>query len=80
MVTALWEHLVTEAFWNGYTTIATPGHVSSLPRTLAGAEKVLRLFELDKTIYEIGYELNNRPDWLNIPLQGLRQILSGNRL
>ena len=75
MITTLWERLVTDAFWNGYTAIARPGHVSFMPGTHAGAHTVLRLFELDKTIYEIGYELNNRPDWLNIPLNGLRRML-----
>jgi maltose alpha-D-glucosyltransferase/alpha-amylase len=75
IVTALWEQLVTEAFWGGYTAIAQPGQVAFMPGTRAGAQTVLRVFELDKTIYEIGYELNNRPDWLDIPLNGLRRIL-----
>jgi len=30
---------------------------------------------LDKCIYELGYELNNRPDWLGIPLRGLSDLL-----
>ncbi len=75
MIAALWERLITDAFWTGYTTIARPGQVSFMPGTHAGAHTVLRVFELDKTIYEIGYELNNRPDWLDIPLNGLRRIL-----
>jgi maltose alpha-D-glucosyltransferase/alpha-amylase len=74
-ITTLWERLVTDAFWTGYTAIARPGQVSFMPGTHAAAHTVLRVFELDKTIYEIGYELNNRPDWLNIPLNGLRRIL-----
>jgi maltose alpha-D-glucosyltransferase / alpha-amylase len=74
-ITTLWEQFVTDAFWTGYTTVAYPGRASFMPGTLAAAEQVLRVFELDKTIYEIGYELNNRPDWVDIPLQGLRQIL-----
>lgn len=73
--TTLWERLVTEAFWSGYTAIARPGQVSFMPGTHADAQTVLRVFELDKTVYEIGYELNNRPDWLDIPLAGLRRIL-----
>jgi maltose alpha-D-glucosyltransferase/alpha-amylase len=32
---------------------------------------------LDKAIYELGYEMNNRPDWVAIPLQGISQVLSG---
>ena len=36
---------------------------------------LLDLFLIDKAAYEIGYELNNRPDWLAVPLQGLAQLL-----
>ena len=28
---------------------------------------------LEKAVYELGYELNNRPDWVKIPIQGIRQ-------
>jgi maltose alpha-D-glucosyltransferase / alpha-amylase len=35
---------------------------------------VLAVFELEKAVYELGYEMNNRPDWLWIPLQGIRAI------
>jgi maltose alpha-D-glucosyltransferase/alpha-amylase len=36
---------------------------------------------LEKAAYELGYELNNRPDWVRIRLRGIRQIMegSGNR-
>jgi maltose alpha-D-glucosyltransferase/alpha-amylase len=30
---------------------------------------------LEKAVYELGYELNNRPDWVGIPLEGLQQLL-----
>ncbi len=33
--------------------------------------ELLRLFLLEKALYEVIYELNNRPDWLDIPLRGL---------
>lgn len=74
-ITSRWEQLATDAFWGGYTAMARPGEVSFLPATETAAATVLRVFELDKAIYEIGYELNNRPDWLEIPLGGLRRIL-----
>ena len=32
---------------------------------------LIDIFLLDKAIYELAYELNNRPDWVNIPLKGL---------
>ena len=33
------------------------------------------MFELEKAVYELRYELNNRPDWLRIPVAGLVRIL-----
>ena len=36
---------------------------------------LLTLFELEKVVYEIGYERANRPDWLHIPVGGVRRIL-----
>ena len=34
---------------------------------------------LDKAIYEIGYELNNRPEWTLIPLKGLQALFETER-
>ena len=39
-------------------------------------ERLLAFYQLEKCIYEIRYELNNRPDWVEIPLQGLRQAMA----
>ena len=36
---------------------------------------LLDAYLIEKVIYEIGYELNNRPDWLKVPLQGILQLL-----
>ena len=36
---------------------------------------MLDFYLLDKTIYELRYELNNRPDWVGIPLEGIRRRL-----
>jgi len=35
---------------------------------------MLDAYVLDKSIYELGYELNNRPSWLRIPLDGITQL------
>ena len=37
----------------------------------------LQLFELEKAFYELNYELNNRPDWVAIPLAGILSLLQG---
>ena len=38
-------------------------------------DALLRLFMLDKALYELNYELNNRPDWVRIPLWGIFDLL-----
>ena len=36
---------------------------------------LLKSFLLEKAVYEVGYELNNRPAWVGIPLRGILQLL-----
>jgi predicted trehalose synthase len=38
-------------------------------------DKLLRVFELEKAVYELSYELNNRPDWVGIPVAGIARML-----
>ena len=49
----------------------------SFPADLAQATDLLRLFVIEKALYEIGYELANRPDWTDIPLAGVLAIVDG---
>ena len=37
---------------------------------------LLDIFLLDKAVYELNYELNNRPDWVQIPLRGITDLMS----
>jgi predicted trehalose synthase len=41
----------------------------------AALEKLLTVFELEKAVYELRYELNNRPDWVKIPVAGILRML-----
>jgi maltokinase len=36
---------------------------------------LLAVFELEKAVYKLRYELNNRPDWVGIPVAGIRRLL-----
>jgi len=38
-------------------------------------DKLLAVFELEKAVYELRYELNNRPDWVKIPVAGIVRLL-----
>ncbi|MET0792213.1 MAG: alpha-amylase, partial [Polyangiaceae bacterium] len=44
------------------------------PKTPAQARLLLDFYELEKVLYEVNYELNNRPHWLVVPLSGLARI------
>ena len=48
---------------------------SLLPAGDAAIWNLLSIFELEKAIYELQYELDNRPDWLPIPVAGIARLL-----
>jgi maltose alpha-D-glucosyltransferase/alpha-amylase len=48
---------------------------SLLPEDPAAEARLLELFLIQKVAYEIGYELSMRPDWVQIPLEGLLALL-----
>ena len=69
-----WQHWTSEAFLRAY--LAALGDAPMLPRDDGVRRDVLRAFMLDKALYELAYELNNRPDWVIIPIVGIRRLLS----
>ncbi len=46
-----------------------------LPPGEAAISNLLSIYELEKAIYELQYELNHRPDWVAIPVAGIRRLL-----
>jgi len=38
-------------------------------------ERLLRIFELEKAVYELRYELTHRPDWVPVPVAGIVRLL-----
>jgi maltose alpha-D-glucosyltransferase/alpha-amylase len=70
----LWETWVGAAFLRAYLA-ATQG-AAFLPADAEDLDVLLHAFVLDKALYELGYELNNRPDWVHIPLGGLLRLRS----
>jgi maltose alpha-D-glucosyltransferase/alpha-amylase len=65
----LWERRTASAFLESY--VETAKGSSFLPSEPGDLERLLELFVLEKTFYELRYELNNRPLWIRVPLQGL---------
>ena len=66
-----WAAWVSAAFLRSYLLAASPG--GFLPQDQAQIETLLRAYLLEKAIHELRYELNNRPDWLTIPLEAIGQ-------
>jgi maltokinase len=67
-----WEAAARDAFLSAYFEAIEP---TLLPAGQAATEKLLQIFELEKAVYELRYELNNRPDWVGIPVQGILRLL-----
>jgi maltose alpha-D-glucosyltransferase/alpha-amylase len=55
--------------------LATMAQSPLLPRRPQDISDLLRTYVLEKAIYELGYELNNRPEWVAVPLRGILQAL-----
>ena len=59
-----WEERARAAFLAGYLETVDP---RLLPPGQQAIDKLLAVFELEKAVYELRYELNNRPDWVRHP-------------
>jgi maltose alpha-D-glucosyltransferase/alpha-amylase len=73
--TNLWYRYVSGVFFKSY--LDTVGSVPFIPSEKKELEIMLNAFLLEKAVYELGYELNNRPEWVIIPFRGLKDLLQG---
>ncbi|MBU6408933.1 MAG: maltose alpha-D-glucosyltransferase [Verrucomicrobia bacterium] len=64
-----WSRWISALFFKAYRKTAGPA--SFLPANEADLELMLNAFLFRKTVYELGYELNNRPAWVAIPIQNI---------
>jgi maltokinase len=67
-----WEERARAAFLEGYFDRID---AALLPPGEAPTRQLLAVFELEKAVYELRYELNNRPDWVAIPVAGVVRLL-----
>ncbi len=68
-----WRQQARARFLAAYVVAA--GDLPGLPADAALRDAALAAFELERAIYEVRYEIANRPDWLQIPLHGIRSAL-----
>ncbi|HJU87892.1 MAG TPA: hypothetical protein VJ672_00785 [Gemmatimonadaceae bacterium] len=72
--TARWERAARTSFVDGYLE-APPTERTPVPvGDRDYVDSVITLFEIEKVFYELAYELNNRPDWVWIPLRGIAKL------
>ncbi len=72
-----WSRWVSAIFFRAYRQKA--GAAKFLPQAEADLQVMMDAFLFRKAIYELGYELNNRPDWIKIPLQGILELAGENK-
>ena len=71
--TSYWSRWVRAHFLGAY--VAEVREAPFWPRSGRDAARLLMVHELEKAVYELGYELNNRPEWATIPLKGIAEIV-----
>ncbi|HXG36965.1 MAG TPA: hypothetical protein VNL15_08355, partial [Dehalococcoidia bacterium] len=69
----LWQRWVSATFLRSYLELSS--RVPFLPEEPREMKLLLDIFLLEKAIYELGYELNNRPTWVEIPMQGILDLM-----
>ena len=72
-----WYLQVSGAFLRGYLDTARGSRI--IPKEHSQLERMLSAYLLEKAVYELGYELNNRPEWVGIPLRGIRYLCTAFR-
>lgn len=75
-VDALFDRL-REAFLSAYLETVRSGSAPLLPADQGQLHRVLLALEAEKALYELGYEIGNRPDWVGIPLSALVRLGRG---
>lgn len=73
MWSELWYRYVAGQFLGSY--LRTAKGAAFIPDSMDELEIMLRCYLLEKAVYEIGYEMDNRPDWLIIPLKGVKSLM-----
>ncbi|MBX3357264.1 MAG: maltose alpha-D-glucosyltransferase [Phycisphaeraceae bacterium] len=73
----LWQVAATSAYVGAYVSMARKTAPSLIPESDDAVRTLLRIWLFEKSLSEINYELNSRPDWVGIPLAAALSLLSG---
>jgi maltose alpha-D-glucosyltransferase/alpha-amylase len=71
----LWYRYVSGIFLKSY--LDTVENAPFIPSDREALKIMLNAYLLEKAVYELGYELNNRPEWVAIPLRGIKDLMEG---
>lgn len=66
-----WQHYISRFYLDAYLE-----RIDFKAEANLETEILIRTYLLEKAIYELGYELNGRPDWVNIPLRGIYYLMN----
>jgi len=73
---ARWERVARDGFLDGYYDEISDSGIIPLD-DINSVNLALRTLMMDKAFYEVEYEINNRPEWVSIPIDGIMQALFG---
>ncbi|WP_256012059.1 maltose alpha-D-glucosyltransferase [Desertivirga xinjiangensis] len=73
-----WYHYMSGFFMKAY--LETVKGTRIIPKDKESLDVLMDTFLLEKAVYELNYELNNRPDWVIIPIRGIKTIMEKNSI
>jgi maltose alpha-D-glucosyltransferase/alpha-amylase len=68
-----WEFWISVSFLNGY--LAATRQTGLLPKSREETKLLMNILLLEKAIYELSYELDNRPEWVSVPIEGMLELI-----
>jgi maltose alpha-D-glucosyltransferase/alpha-amylase len=71
-----WRNETARSFLEGYFQVV--GGEGFVPAGVQERQSLLNVFSVEKSFYELKYEMNNRPDWLGLPIRGILELLREN--
>lgn len=71
----LWYRHVSNIYLKAYLNEMQKQSINLVPKNKEEFMTLLETYILNKALYEVGYELQNRPDWVSIPVKGLQMLL-----